>query len=485
MIRNADYVFTGDDSNRLLPNTDILVEGPRISAIGKNLKADHAQELSGEGKLVMPGFVNLHHHMFQTLQRAIPLVQDAPLFDWLIHLYEIWRELTPEAVYVSSLVGLGELLLTGCTTTTDHFYVFPRGAGSALLDEQIKAARLLGIRFHPTRGSMSRGQSNGGLPPDDVVQTEEEILDDSRRLVETYHDPGPFSMLRIALAPCSPFSVSEKLLKETIALARRHGLRCHTHLAETLDEERYCLQTYGKRPLAFMKDMGWLGEDVWFAHAIYLNDEEIRIMAQTGTGAAHCPSSNLRLGSGIAPVPAMLASGVPVGIGVDGSASNDSSDMLSELRMAMLVHRIRASVDSMPAGEVVKMATRGGARILGYPEIGSLEVGKAADLIMIGMQKIGYAGGLHDPVAALLFCGDSHIVDTSIVNGRIVVEDGKLLSVNEKDLVAHANRISGEMLEKASRKTGLNYLSRGSKANSKLQGLGENVSVTPRLCGGT
>lgn len=458
LIRRAAMVATFDDAGRRLENCDILIRGNRIEEIGQGLDPGPVDRVvDASGMLVLPGMVNCHHHLYQTLTRNIPRVQEAELFPWLVHLYEIWRELTPEALYWSTLVGLGELLLTGCTTTTDHFYVFPEHCPPDLFDQQIRAARSLGIRFQPTRGSMSRGKTQGGLPPDDVVQTEEAILRDSERVIRAFHDPDPLGMVKIALAPCSPFSVTSELMRETVTLARKHGVRCHTHLAETQDEDAYCLQVYGKRPYELMEELGWVGPDIWFAHSVYLNSDEVRRAAQTGTGVAHCPVSNMRLGSGIAPIPEMIEADVPVGLGVDGSASNDSSDMLGEVRNCMLVHRLRSGVGSMTAERALTLATRGGARVLGYKDLGRLEPGAGADLVGISLRRLGYAGALHDPVAAVVFCGDSHIVDFSVVNGEVVVEGGRLARVDEDELWQEANHHARIMLEKAEKRTGVDF----------------------------
>lgn len=447
LIRNALEILTMDSRNSRLRDASLLMEGNRIAAVGKNIKVKAGtREIDAKGCVALPGFVNLHHHLYQTLFRNLPEVQNAALFDWLKFLYEKWRRITPEAVRLSALVGLGELLLTGCTTSADHFYVFPKSQPGTLLDDEIRAAKKIGIRFHPTRGSMSRGKSSGGLPPDDLVQDENEILKDCERVLARYHDAEDFSMCRVGLAPCSPFSITPELLKETARLARKNKrVLCHTHLAETLDEERFCLETHGKRPVAYMEGVDWLGEDVWFAHAVHLSDEEIRLLAATKTGAAHCPSSNLRLGSGVARLRKMLDAGMRVGLGVDGSSSNDTSDMLAELRMCLLIHRLNG-VSSMTAMEVLRMATKGGAEILGRPEIGELSVGKAADVILINLNKLPYAGSLSDPAAAILFCGASHIVEYAIVNGEVVVEKGRLVKIDEEEVARKANALSQKIL---------------------------------------
>ena len=460
LIRHIHTLVTMDDTERVVHDVDVLSEDGRITAIGKNLPAPPSADLrllDATNCVVYPGFVNCHHHLYQTLTRNIPKVQNAKLFDWLVGLYEVWRELSEEAVEISTRVGVGELLLTGCTTTTDHFYVFPKNASRELLDVEIETARKLGIRFHPTRGSMSRGKTKGGLPPDDVVQEADEILADGDRVISKYHDPRPFSMCRVVLAPCSPFSVTTELLAETAKFARARKVQLHTHLCETLDEEAYTLQTVGMRPLEYMESTGWVGPDVWFAHGIYFNDDEIRRLAQTGTGISHCPTSNLRLGSGICPVPKLWLAGVKVGLGVDGSASNDSSNFAREMQTALLVHRIGTAVDSMPPLRVIDMATRGGAAVLGQPEIGRVEIGKAADLAVFRLDKIDYAGAMADPAAALLMCGAGPRAEYTIVAGRVLVEQGKLVGVDEEALWARANVVAEKMLSAAERKLGVSY----------------------------
>jgi 8-oxoguanine deaminase len=459
LIHDARLVATMDDARRRLPGGWVLIEEDRIAGVGSGEPpaAPVDRRLDARGKVVLPGLVNTHHHLPQTLTRNVPRVQEAPLFQWLVELYEVWRGTDAEAVEVAARVGLGELLLTGCTTSTDHLYLFPRGH-ERLIDAEIGAARDLGIRFHPTRGSMSRGQSQGGLPPDDVVQAEDVILADSRRLIREYHDPRPRAMTRIALAPCSPFSVTDDLMRRTADLAREHGVRLHTHLAETKDEETYCLQMHGVRPVEYVRRLGWLGPDVWMAHAVHLSPEEVALFGETRTGAAHCPSSNFRLGSGIAPVRALLEAGAPVGLGVDGSASNDSSNMLAEARQALLAHRIGQDPGRwLSAEDVLWMATRGGAACLGRDDVGSLETGKAADLVMIDTRRLSYAGASSDPLAALVFSPFPEPADTVIVNGRIVVEGGALVGVDVPALVARADAISERMLRQASRATGRDY----------------------------
>jgi 8-oxoguanine deaminase len=460
LIQNIHTLVTMGEVECIARDIDVLVENDRITAIGRGLKAKQGADLrviDATNCVVYPGFVNCHHHLYQTLTRNIPKVQNAKLFDWLIGLYEVWRELSEEAVEVSTRVGVGELLLTGCTTTTDHFYVFPKKASHELLDVEIETARELGIRFHPTRGSMSRGKSKGGLPPDDVVQDPDEILADCDRIISKYHDPEPFSMCRIVLAPCSPFSVTTELLEETAKFARAKKVQLHTHLCETMDEEKYCLETCGMRPLDYMERVGWVGPDVWYAHGIYFNDDEIARLAETRTGIAHCPSSNLRLGSGIAKIPQMLDAGVQVGLAVDGSASNDASNMVREMQMALLVHRVGTGVNAMPPQLVLEMATNGGATVLGQPEIGSIEVGKAADIAIFRLDRIDYAGAMSDPASAILFCGGGARTEYTIVAGKVLVEHGKLVGVDEAALWARANRVAEKMLSAAEKKLGVSY----------------------------
>ncbi|OHD19954.1 MAG: 8-oxoguanine deaminase [Spirochaetes bacterium GWB1_59_5] len=440
----------GDD----LSGVDVLIEGKRIAKIGKGLSVpqgvgETCTVVDARKHVVMPGLVNTHHHFYQTLTRNIPAVQDAKLFDWLIYLYEVWKGVDEEAVYWSSMLAMAELAKTGCTLSTDHHYLYPRTFTGDLPGIQFKAASEIGLRFAPTRGSMSRSKKDGGLPPDSVVQSEEEILEQSEEALKTFHDRAPDSMRRVALAPCSPFSVSEKSMRDAADLARKYGARLHTHLAETADETDFCVQTLGRRPLKVMEDCGFTGKDVWYAHGIHFNDEELDLLASTGTGVAHCPSSNMRLGSGICRVREMLDRGVKVGLAVDGSASNDASDMLGEARQALLLQRVRYGSGGINAREVLGLATSGGARILGYDDAGTMESGALADIAMFDVMKMEYAGALSDPAAALLFSGYNHGVDHLIVNGKIVVRDGRLTGADEDRIRDEANRCAKRLLQKA------------------------------------
>ena len=452
MLKIADVhtLATVDDDYRILHDVDVLIEDGKIHSVGKNLAAPaDARTIDGRWCVAYPGFVNTHHHFYQTLTRNLPAVQDAKLFDWLLWLYEVWRGLHPEAVRVSTQIALGELLLSGCTTTTDHFYVFPRSAPQEFLDVEIDEARRIGVRFHPTRGSMSLGRSQGGLPPDDVTQSWEAILADGDRLIAKYHDPNPFAMTRIVLAPCSPFSVTKESLAETATFAREKKVFMHTHLAETNDEDDFCMQKLGMRPLDYMESVGWVGPDVWYAHGIWFKPEEIQRLGQMNCGVAHCPVSNLRLGSGICHVPALLEAGVRVGIAVDGSASNDSSNLLKEMQTALLVHRVGTGVTSMPPQKVIRMATRGGAAILGQPEIGQIKPGMAADLALFRLDRIDFAGAMTDPAHALLFCGSAPRAEYTIVAGKVLVEKGELVGIDEKATFHRANDLTADLLRKA------------------------------------
>ena len=455
LIKNIDKLVTMDDRRRELGHASLFIKDGFIKAIGdlKEMPETADEVLDLTGHIVFPGFINTHHHFYQTLTRAVPGTQDANLFHWLVTLYPIWARLTPEDIRISTQTALAELALSGCTTASDHLYLFPNGSK---LDDEIEAAAQVGLRLHASRGSMSLGESQGGLPPDSVVDTEEEILRDSQRLIETYHDPNPGSMVQIVLAPCSPFSVTSELMRQSAVLAREYGVHLHTHLAETQDEEDFCLEKVGYRPVAYMQAVDWIGEDVWFAHSVHVSDEEIKLYAETGCGVAHCPGSNMRLGSGIAPILKMLSMGVNVGIGVDGSASNDSSHLIEEARRAMLLSRVGAGLGGasrsgedapplMSARQALGLATRGGAAVLGRTDIGSLEVGKCADLFALNLNRLDYAGALHDPVAAVLFCSPQK-VDFTIVGGKIIVKEGQLTTIDVPTLIQKHNQAAARLV---------------------------------------
>jgi 8-oxoguanine deaminase len=454
LLQHADLLATMDDGQRCILDGGLFVRDNITERVGltAELPAEADHVINARGMIILPGLVNCHHHLYQTLTRAVPAAQDATLFGWLKTLYPIWAGLTAEAIYTSALVGLAELMLSGCTTASDHLYIYPN---DCRIDDEIRAATEIGIRFQPCRGSMSLGESKGGLPPDRVVEDEDSILKDTRRAIETYHDPDPCAMTRISVAPCSPFSVSPDLMREAAALARSYDVQLHTHLAETLDEEAFCLHKFGRRPVAYAEELGWLGDDVWHVHCVHLNQEEVELFARTGTGVCHCPSSNMRLASGIAPVRAYLGHGVRTGVGVDGSASNDSSHLLAEARQALLLQRVLPpsippkggeDVMGLSAREALWMATRGGAAVLGRDDIGQLSPGKAADFIGLRLDRLDYAGALHDPLAALVFCAPQR-VDLSVINGRVVVEDGRLLTVDLGPVIERHNRISRELVE--------------------------------------
>ncbi|HEX2963207.1 MAG TPA: 8-oxoguanine deaminase [Ignavibacteriales bacterium] len=449
LLKNCSYIAQPDE-DVIITDSDILIEGSRIKKIGKNLEADLPTDkvLDCQGSIVIPGLVNCHHHFFQTLTRNLKAVQNAKLFDWLTYLYEVWKNIDEEAVYFSSMTAIGELLKTGCTLTTDHHYLYPEGFTGDLMGLQFEAACKLGIRFSPSRGSMSLGKNSGGLPPDSVVQSEEVILEDSERVIEKYHDSSEDSMRKIVLAPCSPFSVTKENMKKTAGLARKYNVRLHTHLAETMDEEAFCNDMFGKNPLAVMEDVDFLGEDVFFAHGVYFNDTELDRLARTKTSIAHCPSSNMRLGSGVARIKDMLRLGINVGLAVDGSASNDTSDMLGELRNAMLLQRVKYGADALTSRDVFKMATINGARMLNFPKAGKIKEGYLADLAVFNLNKLEYTGSLSDPLAALIFSGISHEAKYTIVNGKVVVENGWLTGEDEEYLMKKGNEASRKLLSK-------------------------------------
>ncbi|MCL4559214.1 MAG: amidohydrolase family protein [Chloroflexi bacterium] len=457
LIKNIHTIATLDAQATELHDNDILIDGPVIKAIGPHLTPPPGTRvIDGSSKVALPGFVNTHHHMYQIYTRDLPRTANAlDIWDWLKINYDIWHELDPELVYVSALVGLGLLLKTGCTLVSDLFYVFPDTGDKKLIDAEIQAAKEIGVRFHPTRGSMSLDQAHGGMPPLSVVQTDEEIMLDSERLVNTYHDPSPFSMLRIALAPCSPFSVTSNLMRETIKYARQHGLHCHTHLAEAALEDDWCKDMFGMRPFEYMESLDWVGPDVWYAHSIYVNDEEIRRMGQYRCGVASCPVCNARAGHGIAKILDMRAQGVRVGFGVDGAGGY--GDMIAELQTALVLHRYMTRDMKPMSTEMLRIASQGGAQVLGWDELGSLEVGKAADLSLIDTRQLDYAGATHDLVSSVVLFGANHIVDTTIVNGEVVVEKGRLTRVDEDAIVEKANKLSKDFIARASRVTGVDY----------------------------
>lgn len=445
LLRNVSCVVTFDDVDHIYHDMDILIHDNEISEIAKDIRVDkEAEIINCAGLIALPGFVNTHHHLYQTLFRGIAEVQEKPLFPWLIGLYEFWKHINPEAVYYGALVGFSELLRTGCTTTMDHHYVFPEGCSGTLIDEQLKAASEIGIRFHATRGSMSLGRSKGGLPPDCVVQKEEDILIDCERLINKYHDNGRFAMQRIALAPCSPFSVSKELMTGARDLARKKSVMLHTHLAETLDEEKFCLEKYNMRPVELMESMGWLGPDVWFAHVIHVNKEEMKMLK--GSGVAHCPSSNMKLSSGICPTSELVECGVKIGVAVDGSASNDGSNMWEEVRRAYLLNHLKYGVSGLDAYDILRMASRGGAEVLGRDDIGILQKGKAADIVLFDLNDIAYAG-CHDPLVGLVTCGNTSLVSITIVNGRVVVKDGKLVTLDTDRIRVEAHNIASKIVK--------------------------------------
>jgi cytosine/adenosine deaminase-related metal-dependent hydrolase len=452
LAKNAEVLVTMDAARRELRGAGLFAADGFIRQVGvtEELPATADVVLDLRGQVVLPGLVNAHHHLNQTLTRALPAGQDAGLFDWLTAHYPAWTRISAEASRTSTLVGLAELLLSGCTTVFDHTYLFKNGNS---VDVQVEAAREIGARFHASRGSMSVGRSKGGLPPDEAVEDEAAILRDSERVIDRFHDPRPGAMTRIALAPCAPFSVSADLLRESAALARDRGVRLHTHLAETLDEQRYTMERFGVRPVEWMDRLGWVADDVWFAHAVHVSDAEILRFAGAGCGVAHCPSSNMRLASGIAPVRRYGRAGVAVGLAVDGSASNDSSNMLLEARQAMLLARLELGLrpegavprgEWMGAREALELATLGGARVLGRDDIGSLEAGKCADFFSLALGAVEYAGALHDPVAAIVFCAPTRARCT-VVHGRVLVEDGRIATVDMDALLERHNRLAAAL----------------------------------------
>lgn len=438
LVKNVKYLVTCDVHDRLLEQVNVFIQDGVITKISnEEMTADDVIDASN--MVMYPGLINTHHHLYQTFSRNLPQVQNMELFPWLKTLYEIWKHVDEDVIYYSSLTGLGELLKSGCTTCLDHHYVFPKASKDGLMDAQFAAADVLGIRFHATRGSMDLSVKDGGLPPDSVVQTVDEILEDSERVVKKYHDGRRYSMHQVALAPCSPFSVTGELLRESAVLARKLHVRLHTHLAETKDEENFTLSNFGMRPLEYMESLGWIGPDVWYAHGIHFTDEELKRLAETKTGVAHCPISNMKLSSGVALVPRMLELGVPVGLAVDGSASNDGSNLLEEMRVAYLLHRLQWSQQAPSGYDILKIATRGSAQILGREELGKIAEGMAADFFLIDLNRIDLIGTQMDPRSVLCTVGLKGSVNYTVVNGEIVVKDQKLVRFNEDTLVEKAN----------------------------------------------
>jgi cytosine/adenosine deaminase-related metal-dependent hydrolase len=447
LIKDIDVIATFNEKLEEIKNGWILINENIIEDLGsdKPPRIGEGEIISGKGMLILPGFINTHHHFYQSLFRSVKEVQNAKLFDWLVFLYEKWKDIDEEAIYISSVVAMLELMKSGVTTTTDHLYLFPKNH-PLLFDSEVNGARLTRVRFYGTRGSMSLSRKNGGLPPDSVVQKEEEILRDYERVVKKYNNPEPFSMLRVALAPCSPFSVTESLMKETLKFAEKYDLLLHTHLAETKDEDDFCLSKVGLRPVDYMEKLGWLNSRVWFVHLVHVNDSDIKKLSDFNVGMAHCPTSNMRLGSGISPVVKMKNTGIRIGLGVDGSSSNDTGNFLQEIRNAMLLQRVANGAESITPRDVLSMGTTGGAKVLKLEkEIGSIEKGKAADIIGFNMERLEFAGALSDPVAALVLC-DAKSVDISIINGDVVIENGKFKYVDELEFIRRQNKISKKLL---------------------------------------
>lgn len=460
LIEHADVLVTMNKDRQEIADGALLTEGNRILHIDKSIAMQQylyqndirpEQTINAKGTVILPGLINCHHHLYQTLTRSLGTAAGLSLFDWLKTLYPIWGQMDAESVYSSAKLGLIELILSGATTVADHLYLFPNGSR---LDDEIAAAQELGVRFHPTRGSMSLGQSQGGLPPDNICDSEQHILQDSQRVIETFHDEDDFSMCRIGLAPCSPFSVTAELMTLSAEMARSYpAVNLHTHLAETLDENRFCLEKFGQRPIEYMDSLGWLGDDVWFAHMVHPDDDEINKLAHSCTGVCHCPSSNMILASGIAPVRQMVDANIRVGLGVDGSASNDGNQMLGEARQAMLLQRVgwpgfESTASRYSAREALELATLGGAKVLQRQDIGSLETGKAADFVAFRVDDLQHAGGKSDPVASLLTCASTGVW-LSVINGQIIVKNGEMLKVDIDSLIIRHNQLAHQMLQKA------------------------------------
>jgi cytosine/adenosine deaminase-related metal-dependent hydrolase len=444
LIKNARVLVTMDHARREIADGAVYIRDNVIEQVGASgdLPQTADEVIDASGHVVMPGLVNTHHHMYQSLTRAIPAAQNGELFNWLTNLYPLWAGLTAEMIHVSTLTAMAELILSGCTTSSDHLYIYPN---DCKLDDSIEAAHKIGMRFHAARGAMSVGQSKGGLPPDRVVEEEDAILKDTQRLIETYHDSSRHAMQRVVVAPCSPFSVSQELMKESARMARSFGVSLHTHLAENVNDIAYSREKFNMTPAEYAEDCGWVGPDVWHAHCVQLDDDGIHLFARTGTGVAHCPCSNMRLASGIAPIRKMLDRGVPVGLGVDGSASNDAGHMMGEVRQAMLLQRVGFGPDAMTARQALEVATLGGAKVLNRDDIGAIRPGMSADIVMFRLDGIGMAGALHDPVAALVFCTPPNVA-CSIINGKVVVRDGKLCTIDLPVIIERHNALALQLV---------------------------------------
>jgi len=443
LLKNADVVVTMDANRREIKNGSILIKGNTIVAVGKvdELPPTADEVIDLKGHIAIPGLINTHHHMYQSLTRVIPEAQDGELFKWITNLYPLWQKLTPDMIRISTMMSMAELMLTGCTTSSDHLYVFPNGCK---LDDSIEAAARMGMRFHASRGSMSVGQSRGGLPPDSLVEKENVILEDTQRVIERYHDAERGSMLRVVVAPCSPFSVSQDLMRESARLARHYRVSMHTHLAENDNDVRYSREKFNRSPAQYVEDLGWVGQDVWHAHCVKLDEYGIRLFARTGTGVAHCPCSNMRLASGIAPVRKMLDAGMKVGMGVDGSASNDTSDMIAEVRQALLLQRVGFGPDAMTARQALEIATLGGAKVLNRDDIGALAPGMMADVAVFDLNQPGLAGAGHDPVAALVFCNPGKVA-CSVINGQVKVRGGVMVHTDLPNIIERHNTLATQL----------------------------------------
>lgn len=446
LLRNVNAVVTCDENDTVYEGVDIFVKDSKIEAIGKDLDVGAERVINCTNMLCYPGLINTHHHLYQQFSRNIPKVQNMELFPWLKALYGVWKNIDDEVVYLSSLSGMAELMKNGCTTCFDHHYVFPQGRSDTLLDSQFLAADVLGIRMYASRGSMNLSEKDGGLPPDSVVQTTDEILSDSIKAIEKYQDSSFGSMRMVALAPCSPFSADSDLYRESAKLARQYGVRLHTHLCETIDEENYTLSAFSKRPLEYMQSLGFVGDDVWYAHGIHFNDEELKMLADTKTGVAHCPVSNMKLSSGVAKISQMLSMGVRVGLAVDGSASNDGSNMLEEMRVAYLLSRLTFGSDGLTPYQVLKLATAGSASVLGRNDIGVIECGRCADMFLVDKRRVELVGASFDPKSMLSTIGLKGAVDYTIVGGEITVENGRLKNLDEDKLSEKANKKVEEYL---------------------------------------